>query len=158
MIRGIASSAVLLAIALAAASASAQCESPEDLAAVAASRGIVNMRCACDTAVPHGQYVRCASTVANEEMVALRLPRQCRKVVVKCAAKSTCGKPVGFHPCCKTNRLGKVKCKIRLPEQCRSGPGGAHCVSFTKKSCCDSCTGVGTCASPSGAFVDVPTS
>jgi hypothetical protein len=137
-----------------AAPARALCDSPEDLAAVANTRALVEQRCNCEGAITHGQYVKCVAQVANEEMSALRLPRECRKVVIKCGARSTCGRPAGFYPCCKTNRLGKVKCKVRLPEQCRSGPGGSHCVSFTKKSCCDACLGVGTCASPSGAFVD----
>jgi hypothetical protein len=144
---------VLVALGLTTGPAFAQCDSPEELDQVAMVRRLVADTCACETAVTHGKYVRCAAQVANAELVAGRLERLCRKVVVKCAARSTCGRPAGYHPCCKTNRYGKTKCKVRLPEQCRSGPGGSHCVSFTKQSCCDGCIGT-SCASPSGAFVD----
>ena len=147
-----------LLVAVAPAFAAAPCISPEDLAAVAAARAKVKDRCSCTGAISHSAYVRCVATVANEEMVAQRLPRACRKVVVKCGAKSVCGKPPGFFPCCKTNRLGKVKCKVRLVQQCNSGPGGSHCVGFNHESCCDACFGPGgPCASPSGAFLDAPT-
>jgi hypothetical protein len=130
------------------------CTTTEDLAAVAATRTLINQRCPCANAISDGLYKKCALTVANDEITALRLPRECRRVVVKCAAKSTCGRPIGYHPCCRTNRLGKTRCKITIPEKCQSGPGGSHCVSFDKQSCCDACKGNGVC-SPSGAFVDV---
>lgn len=134
--------------------AAAGCDSSLDLEAVANTRILISQQCDCAHAVSDGVYVRCAETVANDELTAGRLPRECRKVVVKCARKSTCGRPVGYHPCCRTNRLGKVKCKITTADRCRSGPGGSHCLSLNAQSCCDACTGPGTCSSPSGAFVD----
>jgi hypothetical protein len=144
----------LLGSVLAAGSAWSQCITTSDLEAVAATRARIDQQCDCANAITDGLYKRCALTVANDDVAALRLPRGCRKIVVKCAAKSTCGRPVGYHPCCKTNRIGKTRCKITTPERCQSGPGGSHCFSFTKVSCCDACKGLGMCASPSGAFVD----
>jgi len=132
----------------------AQCTTADDLAAVKITRGHVDAQCDCANAITDGLYKRCALTVVNNDVANLVLPRECRKFVIKCAAKSTCGRPAGYHPCCKTNRLGKTRCKIVTPERCRSGPGGSHCVSFDKVSCCDACTGPGLC-SPSGAFLDV---
>lgn len=144
---------VLFTLGLTAGPAFAQCDSAQDLAQVAATRALIATQCSCTGALTHGRYVRCAAQTANAEMVAGRLDRTCRKRVIKCAARSTCGRPAGYFPCCKTNRLGQTKCKVRLPEQCRSGPGGSHCISMHKESCCDACIGT-SCASPSGAFVD----
>jgi hypothetical protein len=144
---------VLITLGLMTSPAFAQCDSAEELAQVAATRALVAQQCSCALAVTHGKFVRCAAQVANAELIAGRLDRLCRKVVVKCAGRSTCGRPPTYHPCCKTNRYGKTKCKTRLEEQCRSGPGGSHCMSFHQESCCDACIGP-SCASPSGAFVD----
>jgi hypothetical protein len=170
----------LLGLVLAAGPGWAQCTSAEDLAAVAATRQRVAQQCPCATAISDGAYKKCALGVANMDVTVghcvggtnsgmacmvdgdcgglfgscQRLPQKCRRVVAKCAAKSICGRPIGYHPCCKTNRLGKTRCKIILPGLCKSGPGGSHCVSFTEESCCDACTGPGMCASPSGAFVE----
>ena len=134
--------------------ASVTCTTTDDLQKVANTRALIKEKCDCANAITDGLYKKCALTVANDEVTALRLPRECRKIVIKCAAKSTCGRPIGYHPCCRTNRLGKTRCKITIPEKCQSGPGGSHCVSFDKESCCDACKGNGVC-SPSGAFLDV---
>ena len=144
----------LLGVVLAAGPGWAQCTTAEDLAAVAATRARVDQQCPCAAAITDGAYKKCALTVANEDIVALKLPQKCRKVVAKCAARSICGRPIGYHPCCRTNRLGKTRCKIMPPGLCKSGPGGSHCFSLTKISCCDACEGPGLCASPSGAFVE----
>ena|SRR6516165_8334564 len=170
----------LLGVVLAAGPGWAQCTSSTDLAAVAATRGRVAQQCDCANAVTDGQYKKCALTVANTDLTTAHciggpnsgkvcttdgncgglagscvvLPQKCRKVVVKCAARSICGRPLGYHPCCRWNRLGKPRCKVLPVNLCKSGPGGAHCVSFTENSCCDACGGPGVCASPSGAFVE----
>jgi len=144
----------LLGVVLAAGPGWAQCTTAEDLAAVAATRARVAQQCDCANAVTDGQYKKCALGVANTDVTNLVLPRKCRKVVIKCAARSICGRPIGYHPCCRTNRLGKTRCKIMPPGLCKSGPGGSHCFSLTKISCCDACEGPGLCASPSGAFVE----
>ena len=134
--------------------AASGCDSPQDLAAVHDTRVRISQQCDCENAVSDGSYVRCAATVANDDLSTGLLPRECRRTVLKCAKKSTCGRPLGYHPCCRTNRLGKFKCKITTADRCRSGPGGSHCMSVHKQSCCDACTGPGTCNSPSGAFID----
>jgi hypothetical protein len=129
------------------------CDTQQDLAAVAATRAKVDQNCECENAVSKSTYISCVKTIANDDVAALLLDRKCRKVVLKCAKRSICGKPAGVWPCCRTNRLGKTICKVRLPEQCQSGPGGSHCVGFGVRSCCDACLGGGQCASPSSAFV-----
>ena len=86
--------------------------------------------CDCAGATNHGQYV-------------------------KCAAKSTCGKP-GFVTCCRTKANGSTKCSTKSSaDRCKDPKGGSSCVG-TFASCCDACTATG-CAgggSPSGAFID----
>ena len=126
----------------------ATCDTPEELDQVAAVRALIDTGCTCDTSVPRSDYLRCAKTIANAEIAALRLDPTCRKNLLKCAKRSTCGRPVGLWPCCKTNRFGKTSCKVRLPEQCRSGPGGSHCVGIGVRSCCDACLGLGQCSPP----------
>ena len=144
----------LLGVVLAAGPGWAQCTTTEDLAAVAATRQRVAEGCPCATATSDGQYKKCALTIANTDVTLNRLPQKCRKVVVKCAARSICGRPQGYEPCCRWNRLGKPRCKMLPPGLCKSGPGGSHCSSMHKESCCDACETPGVCASPSGAFVE----
>jgi hypothetical protein len=145
--------ALTVALVMSAGPAFAACDSPEDIQAVADTRALADTRCNCVTALTHGEYVRCVARVANEEVVAGRLDRFCRRPIVKCAAKSTCGRPQGYYPCCRTDRYGKTRCKVRLPSQCRAGLAGSACWSTTVASCCDACIGT-TCASPSGAFLE----
>src|SRR5262249_12675682 len=133
----------LLGLVLAAGPGWAQCTSAEDLAAVAATRQRVAQQCPCATAVSDGQYKKCALTVANTDVTLLCLPQKCRKVVIRGAARPICGRRLGYHPCCRWNRLGKPRCKIIPPGLCKSGPGGSHCSSMNKESCCDACEGPG---------------
>lgn len=133
--------------------AHAACDSPEDIAAVAATRALADTRCDCATALTHGEYVRCVTRVANEEVGAGRLDRFCRRHVRKCAAKSTCGRPTSYYPCCRTDRYAVTRCRVHLAEKCRAGLAGSACYSVTERSCCDACIGQ-SCASPSGAFLD----
>src|SRR5262249_32291564 len=146
---------ILGSLVLGGAPARAACDSPEDLQAVANTRALIDQKCTCELAVSHSDYVRCAAKVANGEVAAQpsRLNRFCRRPVLKCAAKSTCGRPAGQYPCCRTDRFGTTRCKVRLPKQCNAGLGGTACQSTTKASCCDACVG-SSCASPSGAFLD----
>jgi hypothetical protein len=129
-------------------------DDPGDAAAVAAARAQVDTDCPCGTFTNHGQYVKCAKTVAIDRANANTLPKQCKGSVIKCAAKSTCGKP-GFVTCCRTNAAGKTTCSTKPDaSKCKAPNNGSACVS-TFSSCCDACTATG-CASPSGAFLDGP--
>jgi len=110
-------------------------------------RAAMDRDCNCNAA-SRSEYYRCVKTVINNEILALRLARECRRTVLKCAKRSTCGRPVGQWPCCKTNRFGKTSCKVKVPGQCRSGSGGSHCVGVGVRSCCDACLGLGQCAPP----------
>jgi len=125
---------------LAPSGASAKCgDNVGDNAAVAAARGQVEADCPCPSFTKHGEYVKCAKTVANDRVDAMLLPKNCKGSVVKCAAKSTCGKP-GFVTCCRTNSKGKTKCSTKKDaSKCKVPKGGSACVG-TLPSCCDACT------------------
>src|SRR5206468_3738185 len=108
-VRGIVTACLLAAIGGFPARALATCT---DIAAVCATRDKAEIQCPCAAATNHGQYVRCVAGVAKGEVDALRLPRPCKSSVVRCAARSTCGKP-GFVTCCRTDSVGKIHCSIR---------------------------------------------
>jgi hypothetical protein len=131
-------------------------DNPGDDAAVAAARAQVATDCSCAGSPTHGAYVACAATVARDRAQSdpPLLPKNCRGAVVKCAAKSTCGKP-GFVTCCRTSSKGTTKCSTKSDAAlCKVPKNGSACVS-SLSSCCDACTETG-CASPSGAFLDGP--
>ena len=97
----------------------------------------------CATASNHGQYVKCISHQASADAT---LPRSCHGAVVKCAAKSTCGKP-GFVTCCRTTAKGKTTCSIKSDAaHCKATKHGTACVG-QRPSCCDACIS-GGCAAP----------
>jgi hypothetical protein len=97
----------------------------------------------CDCGVArHKDYTRCA----REQAEATLVNPGCRNTVVRCASRSTCGRP-GAVSCCRTNAHGVTRCSIKSStEKCTAPRGGQACVgSFT--SCCDACHD-GGCVSP----------
>lgn len=117
-----------------------------DAADVAAAQAAIAANCDC-AGSPHGAFVSCAAEQAKANLK----NRSCQGAVVRCAARSTCGKP-GFVACCRTSARGKTKCSTKSgADKCKAPKGGSACVS-THASCCDACTATG-CASPSGAFL-----
>ena len=121
------------------------CESDDPCTcAAAATRAAADAQCDCTAARNHGSYVQCVADVANADVAAGRLPRECRGDIVKCASRSTCGKP-GFSTCCRTDARGKTKCHVKRDGRCRA-PRGGHACAGTKSSCCDACVS-GGCAS-----------
>jgi hypothetical protein len=120
-----------------------------DAADVAAARAAVALNCNCAGAANHGAYVSCAAGQAKATLV----NQSCKGAVVKCAAKSTCGKP-NFVTCCRTKASGATKCSTKSSaSKCVPPKGGSACVG-NFASCCDACTPVGCVPSPSGAFLD----
>src|SRR6266705_3368695 len=100
----------------------AACTEP---AAVAATRAAADQACTskgmrCSTAKSHGEYVSCVAHQATAAVKAWTQPKQCRGTLVKCAAKSTCGKP-GFVTCCRPTKKGNTACAIT--------PGAARCTA-----------------------------
>jgi len=136
-------------LAFAAQRSDAKCDpTGADAADFAAARKAVADNCDCTGAANHGTFVSCAADQANKTL----MNKSCRGQVVKCAARSTCGKP-GFVTCCRTKASGATKCSTKSSgERCKAPKGGTACVS-TFASCCDACTTGGCAASPSGAFL-----
>ena len=113
-----------------------------DADAVAAVRAEAAVRCPCNAATSHGQYVSCVARIAHSAVGAFVLPRECASAVKRCASRSTCGR-AGAVTCCRTGRSGKTRCSIkRSGASCRSPRAGSACVG-TVPSCCDACTASG---------------
>ncbi len=143
---------IMLAVGLGVLTASvahAKCDpTGADAADIANARAAVAANCNCAGATNHGSYVKCAADQARTTLV----NQSCRGAVVKCAARSTCGKP-NFVTCCRTSAKGVTKCSTKSSAaRCTAPKGGSACAGL-KSSCCDACTSSG-CASPSGAFLD----
>src|SRR5262249_6087011 len=85
---------------------SAGCPDAAEASAIAAA---ADAECDCGGASDHGKFVRCVTQIAKSAIRSGTLPKQCKSAVVRCAARSTCGKP-GFVTCCRTTAKGKTKC------------------------------------------------
>jgi len=108
-------------------------DDPGDAGAVAAARVQVRANCGCHSVRKHRDYVACAVGISRQRVAAGSLPARCRKVVKKCAAHSTCGKP-GFVTCC----LGRdaSHCQLKGDEAHCTAKGGTPGMC---DSCCDAC-------------------
>lgn len=112
-----------------------------DAGDVAAARAAIDAACDCAAAVNPGTYKRCAKTAARAALA----NQGCLRVVSRCAAKSTCGRP-GAVTCCRTKPNGEVQgAVVRSAELCRAPRGGSACVG-TKASVCDACDASGCTA------------
>src|SRR5437899_98633 len=108
-----------------------------DKSDIANARAAVAANCDCAGAATHGAYVSCAAQQAD---ATLQNP-SCRGKVVRCAAKSTCGRP-GAVTCCRQGDSCESRCSIKMD--------AAHCTALphgrvgTCTSCCDACTTSGS--------------
>ena len=128
-----------------------------DAQAIADARAQVGMDCDCAGAASHGSYVRCARGVATVRITQGLLPRACKGVVARCAARSTCGKP-GFVTCCRTKANGQTKCAVkRNGASCLPPGGGTACVG-NFSSCCDACDAGGCVGLPTTTSTSSTTS
>jgi hypothetical protein len=120
-----------------------------ELPAATDIRAAIEAQCDCAGAPDHGAYVRCATQIAKSAFKSGTLSKQCKAAVVKCAARSTCGKS-GFVTCCRTTAKGQTKCSIkRDAAHCKAPKHGTACPG-QQPSCCDAC-GSGGCVAPSAA-------
>jgi hypothetical protein len=130
----------LTAVIAASGSAWAICDTAEDRQAVAETRALADVECECASFTRLGDYKTCVRRVVTEQLLAGNLPLQCKSVVMRCAARSTCGRRSGQAvACCRTDYRGFRSCRIQsLPSQCVTTAGGTACVS-SATSCCDAC-------------------
>ena len=115
---------------------------PGDAGAVAATRAAAEARCDCAAATDHEQYALCVAGVANEAVWKGQLRLRCRSAVVRCAVRSTCGRP-GSVTCCRTTASGADTCRVKAGAvACTAPPGGSACIG-DQPSCCGACGGGG---------------
>jgi hypothetical protein len=136
--------ALALGLALAGAGAAhAQCSSARctDLPAVDNVRSVIAAACNCTGAPSHKAYVRCAKEIVKGAIQEATLPPACKKPVLKCEARSTCGSSANI--CC-VSRKGRVKALQVKGSRC----GGALCEN--KMALVDACTAEATCAKRKG--------
>ena len=92
--------------------ASAACGArPLDAAQLTAARAEVDRACPCVEYADHAAYVGCVAAEAAKRTGAHLLHRQCKRALLQCAAKSTCGK-FGFVTCCRTTAAGVTTCRV----------------------------------------------
>jgi hypothetical protein len=106
---------------------------------------IIAAGCVCDSATPHGQFVRCAAGAVKALAKDGTIPRSCGGFLVRGVAKSTCGRPVDFVACCRERPEG-TSCTVKKAMVCDRLGGTAAEGSVCLTACLP--------ASPSGAFVD----
>ena len=139
--------ALTAGIALSASMAAARCDDP-DLKTV---RDRVLSECSCDK--NHGQYVSCVTGKVREAIKSGELDTNCMGKVMRCAARSTCGKKSGFVTCVTcvpgtcTNNLcddGVTSCSDTVPcpqvvSRCSTKSDVSHCASGItgSGSCCN---------------------
>jgi hypothetical protein len=155
--RSIATVLAVLAIAAVPLAASAGCDDPAAAEAVRAqitSVGIDGPPCVCTEATNHGQYVSCFTRAIRAAVRDGLLPTNCKGVVTRCAARSTCGKKAGFVTCCFASpgtctdglcQDGATPCmdatQCPVVTRCRTKSSSDHCVAAGGSpgtgSCCD---------------------
>jgi hypothetical protein len=114
---------------------SARCgDDPDDEAEVVTARSEIEATCNCG-ASKRGAYTRCAKGIARRRSTAGNLSSACAKTVVRCASRSTCGRP-RFVACCRPGARGP-RCGVAKSAAKCAAHGG--CAS-TAPSCCDACT------------------
>jgi len=65
----------------------------------------VTANCSCEEAGNHGQYVKCVGRIVRALTADNSEFKSCRGKIIRCAARSTCGKKEGFVTC-NRNKTG----------------------------------------------------
>jgi hypothetical protein len=129
---------LMLSLLAPAAVAFARCgDDAADQFELAFARAQVAADCPCATAPDHRTHVRCADGIATMRVENGILSSACRRVVKRCAARSTCGRGPGFVACCRNG----TRCHVRRSAAACTADGGAPAAC---PSCCDACTGCPT--------------
>lgn len=110
--------------------------------------------CSCDDARNHGQYVKCVGQIIRSLSRAGNIPKRCKGKLVRCAARSTCGKE-GFVTC---NRVEYGTCDLTTLTCIE--PAGVPCAADTDcvvKSRCSTKRSAERCEARGGVVGDTPT-
>ena len=120
--QGVAPVVAALVAGLALASSHALACGPDD---AAIARAAIDAACPCAEATSHGAYAACAARAAR---AAVADPR-CVREVMRCASRSTCGRP-GVAICCRTRVDGSTRpTRVADPARCVAPRNGSACVS-----------------------------
>ena len=100
--------------------------------------------CSCDDATNHGQYVKCAGRVIREITKANPELGNCRGRLVRCAARSTCGK-AGFVTCIRPTELGTcdattLVCSAPVGQICATNDDCVVATKCSTKRSAEKCT------------------
>lgn len=112
---------------------------------------------ACDApGINHGRYVSCVARQVKQLVVSGQVPPTCKGKVVRCAARSTCGKP-GFVTCnrpidtcdlttglCVGDPTLTCTTDLDCGARCKVARDADHCLAIggtvgTGSSCCAAC-------------------
>jgi hypothetical protein len=97
----------------------------------------ISAACECGNASSHGAFMRCAR--ARLALVSPdRLLSVCRTKVLRCLARSVCGKH-GAVTCCRTNSKGLERCVIKADAAHCTAPAGGAASLGVSENCCDAC-------------------
>src|SRR6185503_10967777 len=128
--------------------AGAVCSSDKctDLTAIENVRAVVSAACDCSGAESHKKYVKCAKEIVNGAIADATLQPTCKKPVLKCEARSTCGKPKSKICCVKNQKNNKVKALAVRGSKCpKQGQLCDHPAALV-----DACTTEGACSKRQG--------
>ena len=128
--------------------AGAVCSSDKctDLTAIENVRAVVSAACDCSGAESHKKYVKCAKEIVNGAIADATLQPTCKKPVLKCEARSTCGKPKSKICCVKNPKNNKVKALTVRGSKCpKQGQLCDHPAALA-----DACTAEGACTKRQG--------
>ena len=121
----------------------------------------VDESCPCDAAASHGSYLKCVAAVLGQLANQAAIPRPCVGRIIRCAARSTCGKP-GAVTCqmpestCDTatgtcTNDVSVSCTVDgdCGTECGIASSADSCLTAggtvgTSNSCCVACTATTT--------------
>ena len=96
--------------------------------------GEIDDACPCEVAVDNRGHVKCVSRVVKELLLSRGLPRACRRGIVRCARRSTCGRPDAVA--CRSVAPGdSARCRVRLSTELCDALGGMPATG----TCCAAC-------------------
>jgi hypothetical protein len=96
-------------------------------------------QCPCDGFATHRQYVQCVRDAANMAVESAMLTKACKRVVMRGARRSTCGRSGGAVTCCQMTPTGMQRCQIKsVATRCLPPKAGSASVG-SSESCWDAC-------------------
>lgn len=113
-------------------------DDPTDAGFVEVARTTIGESCPCGLgSTDRAGYRRCVRGLVKQAVLDGMLPRSCRRLVIKSAKESVCGRP-GRVPCCLPGADGAPMCRMTGADSCPGTIGASD-------SCYDACSDVPSC-------------